>query len=169
MVLAVAEQVDTGGHARAVATSARAANEPDPWGLNPGAPPAPVVKAAAPKKKAPSKATPEGLEWLALIERYFVAYERVRGVRPLFDGADARAMQRLLEKAGKDHARAGRIIDRAFADSWWGPKVTIREIASNAARFDGTGSTRTFGAHMQAPAKNADGSIKKPKLVNLDD
>jgi hypothetical protein len=145
------------------------ADEPDPWGLNSEAPPVSVVKAATPKKKAPSKATPEGLEWLALIERYFVAYERVRGVRPLFDGADARAMQRLLEKAGKDHDRAGRIIERAFADSWWGPKVTIREIASNAARFDGNGPARHFGSHMQAPAKNPDGSIKKPKLVNLDD
>lgn len=146
--------------------NARLSDEPDPWDLNPAAP-APVAK--APAKKKPSKATPEGLEWLALIERYFKAYERVRGVRPLFDGADARAMQRLLEKAGKDHERAGRIIDRAFADSWWGPKVTIREIASNAARFDGNGPARHFGSHMQAPAKNADGSIKKPKLVNLDD
>jgi hypothetical protein len=147
-------------------------SEPDPWGLNPEpAPPvAKVAKAPAPKKKAPSKATPEGIKWAALIERYFVAYERVRGVRPLFDGADARAMQRLLEKAGGDYERAGRIIDRAFADSWWGPKVTIREIASNAARFDGNGPARRVGSHMQAPAKNADGTLKKPpKLVNLDD
>jgi hypothetical protein len=129
-----------------------------------------VAKTPAPKKKAPSKATPEGIQWAALIERYFAAYERVRGVRPLVDGADFRAMQRLLEKAGGDYDRAGRIIDRAFADSWWRDKVTIRDIATNAARFDGVKEQRRFGAHMQAPAKNPDGSMKKPpKLVNLDD
>jgi hypothetical protein len=121
-----------------------------------------------------SKATPHGIEWAALIERYHAGYERVRGVRPPFDGADARAMQRLLDKVStaevKNYERAGRIIDNALTDPWWGPKVTIREIASNPARFDRTTPSRTFGSHMQAPAKNPDGSIKKPKkLVNLDD
>ena len=146
-----------------------------------------VAKTPAPKKKAPSKATPHGIEWAALIERYHVGYERVRGVRPTFDGADARAMQRLLEKVTSgepkaqdtdsapterkpDYARAGRIIDNAFADPWWGPKVTIRDIAANPARFDRATTARRFGSHMQAPAKNPDGSMKKPpKLVNLDD
>lgn len=142
-------------------------DDADPWGLIPEAPPAPAAK---PAKKKPSKATPHGIEWAALIERYHAGFHRVRGVRPLFDGADARAMQKLLEKAGKDYARAGRIIDRAFDDPWWGPKVTIRDIASNPSRFDGDGPARRCGSHMQAPAKNPDGSIKKPKkLVNLDD
>ena len=116
-----------------------------------------------------SKATPEGIEWAALVDRYFRAFERVRGVRPLFDGADARAMQRLLEKTAKDHARAGRIIDRAFEDPWWAPKVTIRDIASNPARFDGAGPARRAGSHMQAPPKNADGSVRKPQLVDLEE
>jgi hypothetical protein len=133
----------------------------------------PVVKAPAPKKKAPSKATPHGIEWAALIERYHVGYERARGVRPTFDGADARAMQKLLEKVStaevKNYERAGRIVDNALTDPWWGPKVTIRDIASNPARFDRSKPDRRHGSHMQAPAKNADGSIKKPKLVNLDD
>lgn len=132
-----------------------------------------MAKAATPKKKPPSKATPHGIEWAALIERYHVGYERVRGVRPTFDGADARAMQRLLEKVStaevKNYERAGRIVDNALSDPWWGPKVTIRDIANNPARFDRTTTGRRFGAHMQAPAKNPDGSIKKPKLVNLDD
>lgn len=128
-----------------------------------------MAKVATPKKKAPSKATPHGIEWAALIERYFVAYERVRGVRPLVDGADFRAMQRLLEKAGGDYERAGRIIDRAFADSWWGTKVTIREIATNAARFDGVKEQRRVGSHMQKPPMNADGTLKEPELVDLDD
>lgn len=146
-----------------------------------------MAKAARTAKSKVSKATPHGIEWAALIERYFVSYERVRGVRPPFDGADARAMQRLLEKVTSgepkahdedgapterkpDYARAGRVIDNAFADSWWGPKVTIRDIASNPARFDRTTPARRCGSHMQAPAKNPDGTIKKPKkLVNLDD
>lgn len=148
---------------------ARLTDEPDPWGLSPEPAALPVAK-APPKKKAPSKATPEGIEWLALVDRYFKAYERVRGVKPIFTGADARAMQSHLQKNCKgDHGRAGDIIDSAFADPFWGPKVTIRDIASNPSRFAGLKSSRRFGAHMQAPAKNPDGSIKKPKLVNLDD
>lgn len=137
----------------------------------PAPPVAKVAKTPAPKKKAPSKATPEGLEWLALVDRYFKAYERVRGVKPIFTGADARAMQSHLQKnCNGDHGRAGDIIDSAFTDPFWGPKVTIRDIASNPSRFAGLKSSRRFGSHMQAPAKNADGTLKKPpKLVNLDD
>lgn len=158
--MVAARAVEAGHGAAAVSVNQ------DPWGLTPEAA-APVAKKTA-KPKA-SKATPHGIEWAALIERYHAAFDRVRGVRPLFDGADARAMQRLLEKAGKDYARAGRIIDRAFEDPWWGPKVTIRDIASNPARFDGAGAARGSRSHMQAPPKNPDGSIRKPKLVNLDE
>lgn len=145
--------------------------DPGSWGLTPEAA-APVAK-KAPKPKV-SKATPHGIEWAALIERYHAGFERVRGVRPLFDGADARAMQRLLEKVTKgeepkDYARAGRIIDCAFADRWWGPKVTIRDIARDPSRFDRTTPERRAGSHMQKAARDADGSLKKPELVDLDD
>lgn len=128
-----------------------------------------MAKVAKTPKPKVSKATPHGIEWAALVERYFVAYDRARGVRPLVDGADFRAMQRLLEKADGDYERAGRIIERAFADSWWRDKVTIREIARNAARFDGVKEQRRFGAHMQKPPMNPDGSLKQPDLVDLDD
>jgi hypothetical protein len=124
-------------------------------------------KKAAPK---PSKATPEGIEWLALVDRYFKAYERVRGVKPIFTGADARAMKRHLDNCKGDYRRAGDIVDSAFADPFWGPKVTIRDIASNPSRFAGLRSARGATSHMQAPLRNADGTIKAPnKLVDLDD
>ncbi len=154
-----------GGVEPVSAQPGQASDDADPWGLNPEPAPVPAAK----KKNAPSKATPHGIEWAALVDRYFVGFERVRGVRPLFDGADGRALQRLLDKVAMDYARAGRIIDNALADPWWGPKVTIREIAANPSRFDRTKSSRRVGAHMQKPPMNADGSLKQPDLVDLDD
>lgn len=144
-----------------------AADEPDTWGLTPEAPPA----AAKPKavKKKPSAATPEGLEYLRCVDAYFVAYEKARGVKPIFTGADPRALRRLLDAMKGDAARVILVIENAFTDAWWASRASLMTIAKDPARFEGLRPARRVGAHMQKAARNADGSLKEPELVDLDD
>ncbi|HEY0464994.1 MAG TPA: hypothetical protein VGC79_12325 [Polyangiaceae bacterium] len=71
----------------------------------------------------------------ALVALYFELFERVRGVKPTFDGQDGKAIQSLLAKCGGAE-KASKAITDAYR-SWWKDKVTIRDIAKQPSKFIG--------------------------------
>jgi len=88
---------------------------------------------ASPKPKAPTDTAGHQ----RVTEHYFRTFEAKRGIKPIFGGAEGKAVQTLLAKcAGKPEA-AEQIITNAFA-GWMGDTITIRDIASNPAKHQGT-------------------------------
>jgi hypothetical protein len=96
---------------------------------------------ATPKLKAPRKPKARhpdpanGAKHRALVAFYFEAFERKRGSKPIgFDGADGRAISKLLDKCKGEVEQASTVITNALA-SWKGDTVTIRQIAANPSEF----------------------------------
>mgnify|MGYP000325748409 CR=1 FL=1 len=96
---------------------------------------APKRRASKAPKKPKAPADTAGHQ--RVTEHYFRTFEAKRGIKPIFGGAEGKAVQGLLAKcAGKPEA-AEQIITNAFA-GWMGDTVTIRDIASNPAKHQGT-------------------------------
>ena len=77
---------------------------------------------------------PDSAEHGAIVKLYFELYESVRGAMPTFDGQDGKAVRDLLAKCG--YERAAKTIEDAFR-SWWGSRITIRDIAKEPSKFLG--------------------------------
>jgi hypothetical protein len=86
---------------------------------------------------------------------YFEAFESARGEKPLFDGAEGKAVQRLLKKCDGDADRACEIITKTYAaTNWWRDKTTILEIARDPQkRSAGTGGGASRPGSGRGPAQ----------------
>lgn len=103
-------------------------------GLFAQVPAAPPGKAKAPRK--PKVVDENSPERVRLIDEFHLAYIAARGTKPPYTKRDWKAFDELLAAIGYD--RASECIRNAFADPFWAPKVTIRDIAANPSKFAGT-------------------------------
>jgi hypothetical protein len=95
------------------------------------------VRANARRKpsKVEAPLTPEeAADHANITKLYFERFEARRGHKPVFDGQDGKAVKDLLAKCGPEDA--AKAINDGFA-SWWGDKITIRDVAKNPAKFIG--------------------------------
>lgn len=146
--------------------------DPDPWGLTPEVPAPPVAKKTA-KPKAPPAPPDPGHQ--RCIDAYHDAFLARVGQRPIVGGREAGAIKRLRAawhalKRTDDELIAW--LRAFFRDDFRAESTSIAVIAADPSRFlkiRPSFTSRPAPTHMQAPAKNPDGSVKKPKLVNLDD
>lgn len=102
------------------------------------------------------KATAEHAE---LTKLYFVRFEAARGVKPVFDSRDGKAIRDLLSACGVE--RAAQAIDGAFC-SWWQDKITIRDVAANPSKFIGLKPQNTNARGARQP----NGGGWKPVVEN---
>ena len=111
--------------------------------------------ATRPSKKTPRATKPKsknGPAHATVTKFYFEAFRAKRGTDPVgFDGADGRAIAKLLEKNNGDADAACKVITGAFA-CWKGDTVTIRQIASNPSEFIGAPRARTNGTGPVQPS-----------------
>ncbi|HEX4336924.1 MAG TPA: hypothetical protein VH062_13485 [Polyangiaceae bacterium] len=108
------------------------------------APPA-QTSAAKRVRKPKTEASAHGADHTKVVAHYFEVFERKRGSKPVgFDGADGRAVSKLLGKCKGDAVSACKVITGAF-ESWKGGTVTIRQIASNPSEFVGAAAARPHG------------------------
>lgn len=107
--------------------------------------------APEPKKKArkPRVVTEDSPERTRLIHVFYLKYVEVRKATPPHTKRDYKAFDELLAAVGFD--RACELIHNAFADPFWAPKVTIRDILGNPSKFAGTSATAAVrrGGTMQ--------------------
>lgn len=95
-------------------------------------------QAASHKPQATTKTKAEhGAEHQRVTAAYFQGYKAKRGEDPVFDGAEGKAVNRLLAKCKGDADKACRAVAGAFADDWWSQRVTIQDIAKDPAKFLG--------------------------------
>lgn len=73
-----------------------------------------------------------------LIAHYSDTFTTARGGKPTFGGREARAAKILLDSVGRDIERAKAIVSNAYRDEFWGPKVTIIDIAKDPSKFIGS-------------------------------
>ncbi len=106
-------------------------------------------KKQAAKRKPPKKTKPadpdQGAKHARVVAHYHELFERKRGVKPPFDGADGTAVKNLLKKLDGDADRACAAIAGAFADDWWAQRATIRSIATDPAKFLNAQQRKTNG------------------------
>lgn len=88
----------------------------------------------------------------AVTTHYFNAFEAKRGCKPIFAGAEGKAVAALLEKLKGDVAECCRRIDNAFS-SFRGASVTIREVAANPDAFTSAETPRGRNGHPR-PVQN---------------
>lgn len=75
------------------------------------------VKAAKRAAKASKPPEPEVPGYKAVIDAYFVAYERAKGAKPVFTTRNGKAAKTLLALMTETEVLA--VISRAFSDSWF--------------------------------------------------
>jgi len=102
------------------------------------------------KRPKPERTAEQSAAHKRTTEHYFVAFERKRGAKPAFDGGDAKAIERLLEKCRWDAGRACSVIDNALA-SWRGPNISIRQVASDPSQFVGAKPQARLGEGPRQP------------------
>lgn len=114
---------------------------------------APLTLTSVPAEKRTTRAKkPKGENGPAhatVVAFYFEVYERRRGTKPPFDGADGTAVSRLLGKVGGDADRACAAITGAFADDWTAQRTSIRAIASDPAKYLGAQPSRANRTPVQ--------------------
>ena len=92
-------------------------------------------KKRAPRPRKPNPERPAGHP--EVVDFYFVAFERARGVKPSFGGREGSAVSRLLDAVKGDVAKAQAIVEAAYSDPWWSTRATILDIAKDPAKFLG--------------------------------
>lgn len=116
--------------------------QPNPEPVSaPQAAPKPKGRPRGPRKV---KDAPDGSQDAAIatahktvVDHYFSEYERLRGVKPPFGGADGKAIKRLLDGVRGDADVACKAITGALTDPYRGPRETIRTISCDPAKWLG--------------------------------
>jgi hypothetical protein len=133
-------------------TSSASASEAGPFALSsPSAEQPPEAPKRKPKATTQRTDPEHGAKHAKVVAYYFETFERKRGSKPPFDGADGKAVSRLLAKCGGDAERACAAIVGAFADDWTAARTSIRAIASDPAKFIGARPRRSNGTTPTQP------------------
>jgi hypothetical protein len=88
--------------------------------------------------RSPNGEPTAGLDHKNLIAHYAETFTALRGEKPAFGGREAKAAKALLDSVGRDLERAKSIVTNAYQDSFWGPKITILDIAKDPSKFIGS-------------------------------
>lgn len=118
-----------------------------------------------PSKGRKRTATTDPSAHKVVVDFYFQAFEDRHARKPVFDGAEGKAVERLLDKLGGDASEACRRIRIAFG-SWKGASVTIRDIATKPDAFASAEPPRNGRG---APIVQRGGTIREGDTSWLDD
>lgn len=99
-------------------------------------PPGPAKVARGSGSPKPPKPDPHP-RYHEVVEAYFAAFEAARGSKPVFDGADGPAVNRLLARMFGDADKAIAVIRAAYADAFKARNATIRTIATDPSKYLG--------------------------------
>jgi hypothetical protein len=90
-----------------------------------------------------------------MIDHYFVVFDARRHSKPCFGSREGKAVNQLLDAVSGDLLRAKTILTNAYADPWWGDKVTILEIVKDPSKFVTAGlPSRANGSGPMRPGRD---------------
>ncbi len=70
-----------------------------------------------------------------LTRHYFLCFEQARGVPPIFDGGDGKALRRAIERSMRNEAKVEGMITVAYSDPFLAKTATIKSIAANPSKY----------------------------------
>lgn len=118
--------------------------------VGPEAPPKPKAKRVSKPKVRPPEDQARVDAHNRIKALYVDGMKRARRIETVpFDGADSKAIYRLIDRVGEQTASA--IVKYVYADPWLGDKRSIRDIASDPAKYH-VGSKES---HRQQSAPDA--------------
>jgi len=128
--------------------------------------PRPKKRSNTKRKPKPAKAPVQTSDHKQVVDHYFRTFEAHRGEKPIFEGAEGKAVQRLLKSMGSAE-RACRVVTLAFA-SWMGDTVTIREIASNPSRYITAKPRKAHSGNQPRPVQRESVPIREERATWAD-